>query len=293
VSFAPAALLGSLPRSWRSRLLALPDVCTALGLVLVAFALARPIERVRLPDRTQGIDILLCLDVSSSMVGRDLDAQRSRLELAREAARRFVAGRSGDRIGLVRFARYPDVLCPVTLDHRALNRLLADLEPVEADGPEDMTGIGTAVARAAQALRGSRARSRVVILLTDGEENVATADTPDEIGPLRAAHIARELGVRVYTIAAGTGRRNAAGETVSLDTAQVRALAETTGGAFFAARDAAAVDEVWSRIDTLEKTPFEEPRYAQVERFPPFLIVALALLAIARLLQGTVLRVLP
>ena len=110
-----------------------------------------------------------------------------------------------DRIGLVCFARYPDLKCPLTLDHRALGEILDEVTTVESDGPEDATGIGTAVARAAQVLQRGIGESRVVILLTDGEENVATTRTPDEIAPLYAAQLCVELGVKVYAIAAGSG----------------------------------------------------------------------------------------
>ena len=233
VSFAPSPFVDRVPRSWRVRLLPLPRVLEALGLLLVVFALARPVHRVELPREAEGIDILLCLDVSSSMAADDMDQRRTRLQVAKDAAAQFIAGRPDDRIGLVGFARYPDLLCPLTLDHRALERFLAEMELVESDGLEDRTGIGTAVARAAQVLRGSLAKSKVVILLTDGEENVATAETPDEIGPLLAGRLCEELRVRVYTIAAGIGRRSRSGEFVALDTTQVRRLAERTGARSF------------------------------------------------------------
>jgi Ca-activated chloride channel family protein len=294
VRFAPGLLLDpGLPRSLRQRVVWLPAAFQALALVLAVVALARPVRRDRLPIETEGIDILLCLDVSSSMAARDMDPERSRLDLARETAAQFVAARPDDRIGLIPFARYPDVLCPLTLDHAAVARLLAGLERVEPDGPEDATGIGTAVARAAQVLRGSRAKSKVVILLTDGEENVATAETPEEIGPLVAARLCEDAGVRVYTIAAGIGRRDPAGRLVPLDTAAVRRLATRTGGAFYEARDAGALAAVYAAIDRLEKVQLPEPRWRIEERFLPFLAAALALLAAGALLEGTVLRVLP
>ncbi len=296
VVFAPAPVLsgsGRLPRSWRMRLLPLPMAMQVIGLLLVVFALARPVRRVELPQRAEGIDIFLCIDVSSSMSARDLDPQRTRLDVAVEAASRFVDGRPQDRLGLISFARYPDVLCPLTLDHRAIRSFLSELSVVEPDGLEDQTGIGTAVARAAQVLSTSTAPSKVVILLTDGEENVATADTPDEIGPTRASRVAAELGVRVYTIVAGIGKRERSGQWVELDTGQVRKLAESTGGAFYEARDAGAITRVYETINQLEKVEFEEPRYELIERFIPFLATALGLVVVGWLLQATVFEVLP
>ncbi|MHC4548756.1 MAG: VWA domain-containing protein [Planctomycetota bacterium] len=293
VLFAPGALLTGLPRSWRVRLLPVPRTLQVLGLLLTVVALARPVERVPLPHRTEGIDIVLCLDTSSSMTAHDLDPQRTRLDVAKEAAARFLAGRPDDRIGLVCFARFPDVRCPPTRDHRALGRILADVTPVASDGPEDATGIGTAVARAAQVLRGGGAKSKVVILLTDGEENVATVRKPEEIAPLHAGQLCRELGVRVYAIAAGLGSRNPSGEWVAVDTRQIRRLAERTDGTFFTARDAGAVSGVYGAIDALEKVAFKEARFQIEERFLPVLLVAVALLLASRLLQATVLAVLP
>lgn len=294
VDFAPGALLGwGLPGSWRLRLRPLPRAIHVLALLLALLALARPVRRDPIPLETEGIDIFLCLDISSSMAANDLDARRTRLDVAKGAAAQFILGRPNDRIGLLSFARYPDVLCPLTLDHGALEKILAETTLVEPNGPEDMTGIGTAVARAAQVLRTSVAKSKVVILLTDGEENVATAQTPDEIAPLYAAQLCESLGVRVYTIAAGIGSQMPSGLWLPLDTTQVRQLAEKTGGEFYEARDAGAVASVYSTINNLERVELTEPRYRVEERFLPFLVAAVLLLLLSRLLQSTMLEVLP
>ena len=282
LTFAPAPFLAGLPRSPRSRLAPLPLVCGTVGMLLLALALARPVARHPLPLESPGIDIMLCLDTSSSMAARDMDPRRSRLDLAREAAARFVAGRRGDRIGLLRFARYPDLLCPLTLDHRALLELLGLVESMDPESPEDRTGIGTVVARAAQILQRSEAASRVVILLTDGKENVATARTRGEIGPARAGGLCAALGIRVYVIAAGEGRRGPGGELVPIDTGQIEKLARITRGRFYRARDADAVDRVYDRIDALEKSGQREPRYRLEERFHLFVAAALALFLLGR-----------
>lgn len=292
-TFAPAAFLEGLPATWRTRIRHLPAVLFVAGVILAVVALARPVELVAVPDEREGIDILLCLDTSSSMATNDLDPRRTRLDVAKEAAARFVAGRPDDRIGLVAFARYPDLRCPPTLDHDALLRMLAGVERVEADGPEDATAIGTAVARAAQALGDRGAASRVVILLTDGEENVATADRADEIAPVHAAQLCADEGIRVYTIAAGLGRRTASGEWVALDTSQVRDLARRTGGRFFTARDADAVAGVYRAIDEMETARLPDPELVERDRFGPFLLAALALLLAGRLLAAGPLAVRP
>ncbi len=282
-----------LPRSLRARLVLLPRGLQLFAVALAVLALARPVRRTPLPDAQAGIDIVLCLDTSSSMAATDMDAQRTRLQVAKDAAARFIAGRPHDRIGRVSFARFPDLRCPPTLDHRTLDAILADVAMVTRDGPEDATGIGTAVARAVQVLNASEAKARVAILLTDGEENVATAQTPTEIAPAHAGQLAADARVRVYTIAAGIGSRDARGAWLPIDTAQVERLAGRTGGAFFAARDASAIAGVYQRIDTLEKVELQEPKYRLDEMFVPFLLAALGLWWTGRLLSATWLRVLP
>lgn len=297
VSFAPAVFArrpaDGGPRSWPSRLRPLPRVLQVTGLMFVVVALARPVGRDPLPLTTEGIDIVLCLDISSSMRATDMDEKRTRLDVAKESAAAFISGRPNDRIGLVCFARYPDLRCPLTLDHRALQNFLGGVEMVDEEGPEDATGIGTAVAQAAHVLGTSEAKSKVVILLTDGEENVATEDTPGEIAPIHAAQLCKELDVRVYTVAAGIGRRSRAGAVVPLDTRQVQRVASKTGGRFFAARDAEAVSGVYAAIDRLEKVTFDEPHFRIVDRFLPFLVAAVTLLLGACVLQSTKLEVMP
>ncbi|MHC4471635.1 MAG: VWA domain-containing protein [Planctomycetota bacterium] len=293
VLFAPGGFGRSLPRSWRVRLLPLPPGLQVLGLLLAVLALARPVKNVPVPRTTEGIDILLCLDVSSSMAANDMDPRRARLDVAKGAAAAFVAGRPDDRIGLVCFARFPDLRCPPTLDHDALGEIIEAVALVENDGPEDATGIGTALARSAQVLGSGEAESKVVILLTDGEENVATADKREEIAPLHAGQLCEKLGIKVFAIAAGLGGRDSSGRWVPLDTRQVRRLAERTGGRFFTARDAGAVAGVYAEIDALTKVEFAEPRYRVEEWFLPFLAAAVALLLLGRLLESRWLLVLP
>ncbi len=283
--FSPAPLL-AVPRSWRVRLLPLPRALEVLALLLAIVALARPASREMLPLRAEGIDILLCLDTSSSMTARDMDGQRTRLDVAKASAAEFVRGRPEDRIGLVSFARYPDVRCPLTLDHDALLAILDGVTTVASDGPEDATGLGTAVARAAQVLQGDDRRERVVILLTDGDENVAIEGAAGEIAPSHAAQLCAALGARVYAVSVGVrGPR--------VDTGALQRMASRTGGEFREARDAGAVAAVYRQIDALEKTGVERPRYVIEDRFLPFLLLGILLLLFARALDATVLGVFP
>ncbi|MEE8107181.1 MAG: VWA domain-containing protein [Planctomycetota bacterium] len=294
VSFAPGTFLEpALPRTWRVRLLPLPRWMQLAGILLIVLALARPAHHIARPQVRDGVDILLCLDTSSSMVANDMEAGQTRLDVAKAAAARFVKARPDDRIGLLSFARFADVRCPPTLDHDALDGFLAQTELVRSDGPEDATGIGIAVARAAQLLGTGAAKSKVIVLLTDGEENVADEQKPNEIAPLHSAQLAKKLGVRVYAVAAGRGRANADGEWQALDTSQVRDLAERTGGVFFEAQDADAMANVYAEIDRLERVEFAAVRLRIEDRFLPFLAAALALLIAGRLLQQSLFRVLP
>ena len=293
-----AVRLGSSPlldaagttRSWRFAFL--PKVLELAAVLLWIVALARPVERIELERQAEGIDVMLCIDVSSSMTATDLDPQRTRLEVARGAATTFAAGRDDDRLGLVRFARYPDLVCPPTLDHDALVQLLAAVELVDGEGPEDQTGIGTAVARCAKALRRAPA-GKVIVLLTDGEENVAIRGRAEEIGPAAAARLCEDLGIRVYAIAAGLGKRERSGALTPIDTGPIEKLAEATGGRFFAARDAQAVAAVYAEIDRLERAVISAPRYEDRDRFLPFALLGLVLLLLGRTLGGTWLEVAP
>ncbi len=292
VTFSSASLLGPV-HSPRTDLLHLPRLLQVLGLVLLAFALARPAERVRLADETAGIDILLCLDTSSSMRSRDMDAQRTRMDVAKDAAAAFIENRPDDRVGLITFARYAELACPLTLDHDALLTILGSVETVQGEGPEDATGIGAAVAKAAQVLRVGADRSRVVILLTDGEENVAVGDAQGEIPPRHAAQLCERFGVRVYAIAAGAGRRAPDGSLVRIDTQPVEDMALRTGGFLGRARDADAVERVYARIDALETAPVEQARFVLEDRYLLFLLAGVLLLLLGRVLAETWLEVHP
>ena len=290
--FQPFALLDGapLPATWRTRLVALPCVLEFVAIAALVAALAQPVARVAIGSVSVGVDIVLCLDASSSMSAVDMDGARDRLAVAKAAAAAFVAGRDADRIGLVRFSRYVDAVCPPTRDHEALVRMLDEVPLVERDGPEDATGIGAAVARCVQMLKSAQQTPRAIVLVTDGEENVAASGTPAEVGPLQAAQAAVRHGVRVHALVVGAPAKNAANE---LDTSQVEQLAQRTGGSFFRVGDARALREVYAQIDALERSPVEEPIAALEERFAPFVVLAALLWLAAATLRRTVLEVAP
>lgn len=256
------------PRSWVERTAWLPTGLRVVALLALTAALAGPVVRVPVPPEQEGIDLLLAVDASSSMLAEDLAPSTTRLDVALDAAARFVAERENDRVGLLRFARFPDLLCPPTADHAALLQLLGTVSTVQGDGPEDATGIGTAVAAGARSLS-TGGPSRVLLLFTDGAENVATAVRPGEISPVHAAQLCEELGVRVYVVAMAADGSEA--------DAVVPELARRTGGRFFTAGDASAVRQVYGEIDRLERVTAELPRFRDEPRFAPF--AGLALLA--------------
>lgn len=295
LALAPLAEGASLA-TWRTRLVHLPATLALLGLVLLLVVLARPAARVAHARPVEGLDLLLALDISSSMTTRGPDGL-TRLAHAQQAAREFIDARPHDRLGLVAFARYPELICPPTRDHAALKAQLAALRPVPADGPEDATAIGAAAALAAEALAAGasaagasaagapappRAAARVVVLLTDGEENVALEGHAGEVAPAHAAQLAQRLGVRLHVIATGTP---AAGRPAP-DLAPVRAMALRSGGRLLQASDARALGEAYEAIDRLERSAVPEPEVTLEDRPTAFLALALLLLLAARLLAA-------
>jgi len=257
----------ALPVTWPQRLAALPLWLEAVALLLLVVGMARPVLVEAEPPERLGRDVLLCFDRSSSMAAMDLDPAASRLAVGKQLAAEFVARRRDDRIGMVTFARFADLVCPPTVDHAAVRELLAAIGLVDAEGPEDATAIGAAVGMAASLLQRSDTAGKVIVLLTDGEENVATASAPEEIAPLHAGQWCRDHGVRVHVIALGKGEQSADGSWNALDTTAIRQLAKISGGRFFPAADAAALRAVYAEIDRLEAVQFAEPGVRVVEWF--------------------------
>ena len=266
----------------------------ALAGFIVAFA--RPQTGVTSETvSTEGIDIVLAMDVSSSMLAEDLEPNR--LEAAKVVAAEFVAGRRNDRMGLVVFAGEAFTQAPLTLDHSVVTDLLTQMEVGMID---DGTTVGMGLATAVKRLQASEAESKVVVLLTDGRSNTG------EIGPVTAAQMARALGVRVYTIGVGSrgtarvpvddpivGRRYVSMQ-VDIDEPALQAGAETTGGRYFRAADREGLARIFEEIDALETTEIEVQNftsYGELFHYP--LAAGLVLLVLEVGLGQTVLRKLP
>jgi Ca-activated chloride channel family protein len=278
-------LFEGLPRTLRSRLAWLPHaLLTAAGLAL-AVALARPVERQVVPLREEGIDIVLVVDVSSSMLQEDMreDERYRRMDAARERAEQFAAARARDRVGLVAFARFAELRCPPTLDERALAAFLRVLDTVPRGSEYDATGIGVALTKAVGVLEDSDAKSKVVVLLSDGENNV------DAIDPADAARLAKDAGVRVHTIGLGRGRASPFG-FLPLEFTSLEQIAAIADGEFFAAKSDDDLEGVYARIDELETSEREDPRYRTVDRFEGPLGLGLLLLLLGVLADALVFR---
>lgn len=293
--------LKDLPVSWRQKLRPLSPVLFSLSLILLVLALARPqkgIEETKV--KTEGIDIVLAVDVSGSMLAEDFiidQKYQNRLSAVKKAVNGFIEGRVGDRIGLVLFAGRPYTQCPLTLDYGVLQQLL---EEAEIGMIEDGTAIGSALATAVNRLKESDAKSKIIILLTDGVNNAG------QIDPLTAASLAKTYGIKVYTIGAGTrgmarypvkdffGNKTYRPVQIPIDEEILTQIAETTGGNFFRATDTELLFSVYDLIDQLEKTTAEVNVYVDYhEIFPAFLIPGFFLLILNFGLTNTVLRKLP
>ncbi|MCA8972363.1 MAG: VWA domain-containing protein [Planctomycetes bacterium] len=293
LGIASASLIDGMPRTVRSQLRWLPRTLVILALVPLILACARPQVLERVPIESQGIDIMLTLDLSSSMAARDLgDASPpgqgpTRLDVVKRVAKQFIEKRTGDRIGLIAFARYPDLVCPRTLDHQALLRFLEPLQhkrvPTafgDRGDPEDGTAIGAALALTAERLRDEKVKSRVAILLSDGNETVNSID------PIEAAKLASDADVRIYAIGAGRYQRDPFGRlSDKIDFTTLRQIADKTGGEFFEANSETALDEIFDRIDQLERTELEDPVFAVDERFQVLLLAGFSMLVLAGLLR--------
>lgn len=282
----PAARVGNgemfknLPSTSRTRLAFLPKWLQVAAALLTILALARPVARERIPTTTEGTDILLAIDISSSMERTDMDnvGLKSRLDNVKEAAKTFVNARKSDRIGLLTFAAFPELRCPLTLDHTALQRFIRDTELVQRGSEQDRTGFGIAIARAAQILKNSEARSRVVVLLTDGQENVR------EIEPVEAAKLAKQFKVKVYTIGAGRGEAMMFA-TQPIDFTELIQVAKEADGQFFRAEDNNALSRTYEAIDALEKTKLADPRYRYEEKFYYLIIPGIVAFALSLFLR--------
>lgn len=271
--------------TFRVRLLPVLPWLRAAALALLIIALARP-QRL-LQDSvvtTEGIDIGLVLDVSESMLAEDF--QPNRLEVSKRAAIRFVERRTNDRISLTVFAGEAFSPCPLTTDHNIVKELIAGIRHGII---RDNTAIGDGLATAINRLKDSPSASKVIVLLTDGENNTGY------IQPLTAAEIAQTIGIRLYTIGVGSARQfGAAPGEGPVDETMLETMAKKTGGRYFRAEDPQTLERIYTEIDRLEKTEIETAVTRQKrEEFAFFVWAALALLTAEALLRFTILRSLP
>jgi len=272
-----------------------------IALCLIAAALARPqfpLEESRI--QTEGIDIVLALDVSTSMLAEDFTLQGkrvNRLDAVKDVVQSFIEGRKNDRIGLIAFAGRAYTVSPLTLDY---SWLLQNLERVKIGMIKDGTAIGLGLASSLNRLKDTEAKSKVVILLTDGRNNAG------DISPSLASETARALGIKVYTIGAGTkglapypvrdffGNKVYQSVKIDIDEDTLMDIAAKTGAKYFRATDTKSLRKIYSEIDKMEKTPIEEKGYLEYkELFTGLLSIALALVLLEVGLSNTILRTIP
>ena len=279
-------------RIWLRHLLFAARVLAILFLVL---ALARPQSSTSWQTyNSEGIDIMLALDISGSMLARDF--KPNRIDAAKDVAAQFITGRTHDNIGLVIFAGESFTMCPMTTDHAVLLNLLKD---VQCGMIADMTAIGDGLATAVNRIKDGPAKSKTIILLTDGTNNAG------DIAPVTAAQIAKSFGIRVYTIGVGTqGTAPYPVQTpygieyqnipVEIDEVTLKQIASTTGGEYFRATNKGVLKNIFSEIDKLEKTKLTVTEFSRrEENFMPWAMMALILLICEIVLRNTLLRNIP
>ncbi|MGL5015745.1 MAG: vWA domain-containing protein [Bacteroidales bacterium] len=285
----------SLSPGMKVRMRHTPFAMRVLAIIFLIAALARPQSSNSWSKVTsEGIDIMMTLDISSSMLAADL--KPNRLEAAKDVASSFIAGRSSDNIGLVVFAGESFTQCPLTTDHAVLLNLFRG---IECGMIEDGTAIGLGLANAVSRLKESTAKSKVIILLTDGSNNRG------EIAPVTAAEIARSFGVRVYTVGVGTmGTAPMPMQTpfgvqyqnvpVEIDEKVLTQIASLTDGKYFRATDNSSLKEIYSEIDQLEKSKMQSQEFSKRdEQFKWFALVAFLALLIEAILRLTIYRKIP
>ena len=284
------------PKSWRVWLIHLPFLLRVMLITLLALALARPQLSNRWQSQsTEGIDIVMALDISGTMLGEDL--KPNRLEAANAVATEFVLSRPNDQIGLVVFAGESFTQCPLTTDHAVLVNLF---QAVRFGMIEDGTAIGLGLANAVNRMKDSPTKSKVVILLTDGSNNRG------DIDPQTAAEIAKTFGIRVYAIGVGSYSQEVkvpihtpygvqyGTMSSEFDETTLRNIAQMTGGEYFRATDKQSLRDIYNEIDKLERTKLNVQQYQEYEElYQLFALLAILFLMIELLLRYTVLRRIP
>jgi Ca-activated chloride channel family protein len=301
LEYPDVSLARDVARRSRSRVGQWVWVLPILAAALMIVGLARPQRQdSRVEVTANGIDIVLGLDVSGSMQALDFKVEGrriNRIAIVKAVVSKFIEERPNDRIGLVAFAGAPYLVSPLTLDH---DWLLQNLERVDIGGVDDGTAIGSAIASAVNHLRETRAKSKVVILLTDGVNNTG------KIAPIAAAEAAKALGVKVYTIGVGVRGeapipvKDEAGNThvimarVDVDEKTLQTVADLTGGRFYRATDTDSLRKIYDEINTYEKSAQTVQKFEHVEELYSWVLMpALGLLALSLALQLTLFRRLP
>lgn len=284
------------PRTWRYYLRHLPFAMRCAAVILLVVALARPRSAEQnTSTSSEGIDIVMAIDISGSMLARDFKPDR--MGAARQMAGEFITARTGDRIGLVVFAGEAFTQSPLTTDYATLQTLLAR---IKSGLIEDGTAIGNGLATGINRLRESDAKSKVIILLTDGVNNRG------QIAPLTAAEIAKEQGIRVYTIGVGSrgeapypamdmfGNMTFVKQRVEIDEKTLGEIASMTGGRYFRATDNAALRAIYAEINQLEKSRVEVSQFTTyTEEFLPWAVAAVLALLLEFLFNTLLLKRLP
>ena len=288
------------PVSWKVRLMPIQLLLRILAFVMLVLVLARPQTHSSWSNKTvEGIDIMLAMDVSTSMLAEDL--KPNRIEAAKQVAVEFISGRPNDNIGLTIFAGESFTQCPMTTDHSSLINLLKNVRTdIAARGfIEDGTAIGMGLANAVSRLKDSKAKSKVVILLTDGSNNRG------DISPMTAAEIAKSLGIRVYTIGVGTNKvapypMPVAGGVqyvnipVEIDNETLSKIARATEADFYRATNTSELHKIYKEIDQLEKSKLNVKSFSKrYEAFQPFAWIAVLALLLEILLRVTIFRRIP
>lgn len=288
------------PKSWKIYLLHAPFVLRTVAIIMVILILARPQTTDNWQNtEIEGIDIMLAVDVSTSMLAEDL--KPNRLEAAKQVASEFINGRPNDNIGLTIFAGESFTQCPLTVDHGVLLNLFNSIKGDIAQRGliEDGTAIGMGIANAVTRLKDSKAKSKVIILLTDGSNNRG------DISPLTAAEIAKQFGIRIYTIGVGTNgtapypMQIYAGTQyvnvpVEIDEKTLTEIAGTTNGNYFRATSNSKLKEVYQEIDKLEKTKLNVKEFSKrEEEYQVFAWIAFFCILLELLLRNSVLKKIP
>lgn len=287
-----------LPRSWKEYLRHINFVFLLASLALIIIVLARPQSSDSWSRTdTEGIDIVLSLDVSNSM--QTSDFKPNRLEASKDVAMQFVAGRPNDNMGMVIFGKESFTLCPMTSDHAVLSNMIKSVDFDLIDGSQ--TAIGDGLVTAVNRIRNGQAKSKVIILLTDGSNNSG------DVAPRDAASVAKAMNVRVYTIGVGSkgeieqvvgydpfGRPVTQKVKADIDEEVLQAMAQMTGGRYFRATNKSKLADIFDEIDQMEKTKMNIREFSRKEEeYLPFVLAALAFLLLHIIIKNTILRNIP